>query len=266
MSELISFERRDGVARLVIDRQDRKNALTLAMADQLIGHLETIVGDTSLRVVLLTGAGADFCAGADVGEIGTGLPEDGAERGAQFSASVRKLSLPLNLALRRIRQPIVAAVRGHAIGVGFQLVLASDIVIASETAQFSAPQVKLGHCFDHGESLFLPHKIGTVRAAQLSLLGERWSAGQAERYGLVNWVLSDDAFDARVEAVVAQLAAAPPIALQEAKAQLAFASEDAIARCVEREAAAVARCAMTEDFVEALTAFGERRTPVFTGR
>lgn len=261
----IETSRRDHVFTITFNRPDRLNAIDEAMVRQLTALFEGLADDAETRVVVFAGRGRSFSAGGDLGDMAAWLLPDAAARGEKFAASVRDLSRPLSLALEKVPQPIVASVRGHAIGVALQLVILADIVVASETARFSLPQIDLAHTPDHGESWGLPRKIGLSRALQMTLLTERIDGATAERYGLVNRLVADDELEARTEEIVRRLASSPPTAARNAKALLWAGTRGTLAEAMEREIASIGEAAAKADFVEAITAFGEKRPPRFTG-
>lgn len=242
------------------------NAIDEAMTRRLTATFEALAADADTRAVLIVGAGRDFSAGGDMGDIAAMMAGDPEVRRRTMQAAVTTLSRPLSLALQRVPQPVVAAVRGHAIGVALQIVLMADIVIASETARFSLPQLTLGHTPDHGESWALPRKVGMSRALQMALLAQRIDAATAERYGLANEVVADDALDARATAIAGRIAASPPVAAQGAKALLNAGWGATLEQAMDAEIAMMGSVAAQADFVEAITAFMEKRPPIFSGR
>lgn len=262
----IITDRRDGICTITINRPDRMNAIDEGMTHSLIAAFEALADDAETRVVVIGGTGRNFSTGGDIGSIADLLTGDREDRRATFERAVRTLSKPLSLALQRIPQPIVAAVRGHAIGVALQIVLMADLVVASETARFSLPQLNLAHTPDHGETWALPRRVGIARALQLSLLAERIDAGTAERYGLANWVVADMELDARASEIAARIAASPPAAARGAKALFHSAAGLDLAEAMEAEIAMLGQVVMQQDFEEAITAFTQKRPPVFTGR
>ena len=261
----IAIDRRNGVCTITVARESRMNAIDAAMTRDLTAAFEALAHDPETRVVVIAGHGRNFSAGGDMGDIAAMLAGDGTLRRSTMQEAVATLSKPLALALQRVPQPVIAAVRGHAIGVALQIVLLADLVLASDTARFSLPQLTLGHTPDHSESWALPRRVGMARALQLSLLAQRIDAQTAERYGLANEVLADEALDARVAAVAAQIAAKPPVAAQGAKALFA-AAHATLAQALDAEIAMIGRVAAQDDFVEAITAFVEKRPPQFSGR
>lgn len=266
MPEPILFEKSQGVASITFNRPEVRNALTLDMCRALTDFIAGLNEDGQTRVFLLRGNGPDFCSGADLRGMTDITKFPPAERRANVQRDVIEVSQTLFNALNNVKAPIVSSVRGYAIGAGIQFALVSDLVIASETAKLSIPLVRLGHTVDHGESYFLPRKVGAARAMQIMLLGEFITAEQAERFGLVNWVTPDGALESRTAEIVKTLAESPPTATFGMKALLRNASTATLEQQFALEVEAVGNCAATQDFVEAMTAVREKRKPVFTGR
>lgn len=261
--ERIRVERHDAVCAITIDRPDKLGAIDEAMTRALTHAFESLADDAETRVVTITGTGPNFSAGGDIGDISAWLSPDPAARRDTFTRAVTNLSKPLSLAMQRVPQPIVAAVRGHAIGIALQIVIMADLVVASETAKFTLPQLDLAHTPDHGETWALPRKVGMARALQMALLAERIDAATAERYNLVNYVVPDAELEQRTAAVAARIAGSPPAAARGAKALFLAAERQTLAEALDGETAMLGQVAMQEDFVEAIGAFTEKRAPVF---
>ena len=265
MNAQIEFKKHGYIARIRFNRPEVKNALDMQMCEQLAEFIETLHDNSEVRVILFESTGKDFCSGADVGGMGSLVQGASEQRTALVHKAVREVSQRIFLQLARLPQPIVVSVRGYAIGAGFQFVAMADLVIASETARFSIPQVLLAHTTDHGESYFLPRKVGAARAAQIMLLGDQFDAAEAERYGLVNWVVSDDRLNERAEEIAGRLAGGASSAVFGMKRLLKNSLQNDIDQQFDAEYEAVGQYAATEDFVEAINAFNERRSPVFRG-
>ncbi|WP_176593574.1 enoyl-CoA hydratase/isomerase family protein [Sphingobium sp. EM0848] len=261
----ISIEHGEGICTIMIDRPDRMNAIDDAMTRRLTEIFEALAEDGATRVVVIAGKGKHFSAGGDIGNIADWLSPDPQVRYDRFTQAVSSLSKPLALAMQRVPQPVIASVRGHAIGVALQIVLLADLVVASDSAKFSLPQLDLAHTPDHGESWALTRKIGLARAMQMSLMAERIDAATAERYNLVNWVVADEALEPRTEEVARRIASRPAAAAQGAKALFQSGQQRTLAEALDAEIAMLGKVAMQEDFVEAITAFTEKRPPVFGG-
>lgn len=262
----ICVERADTICTIRFNRPDRMNAIDDAMTRTLIATFEALITDCDTRVVVIAGAGKDFSAGGDIGNIADWLSPDPHQRHDRFTQAVRTLSKPLVLAMQRVPQPIVASVRGHAIGVALQIAILADLVVASETARFSLPQLDLAHTPDHGESWSLSRKIGLSRALQMSLMAERIDAATAQHYHLVNWVVPDDELETHTDAIAQRIARSPVAAAQGAKALFWTAQHQTLAEAMDSEIDMLGRVAMQEDFVEAISAFTQKRAPIFKGR
>jgi 2-(1,2-epoxy-1,2-dihydrophenyl)acetyl-CoA isomerase len=265
MTDSIEFERRDSTAWITFNRPNAKNALTAEMMDDLLGVLDGLADDSEVRVVVISGKGSDFCSGADVSAMATMLKLSPEERAARFHRTIDERIVPLLHAFRRLSQPVVASVRGYVIGIGVQFALLSDLVVASETAQFVLPQVRLAHTLDHGESWLLPRRIGLSKAMQLCLLGEPMNAVDAERFGLTNWITTDEALERETAKLVAKLLRGAPDALRRTKALLSDSANNNLEMQLEVERTHVGFGAASNNFIEAVRAFNEKRAPKFSG-
>ena len=265
MTEDVQLECKEGAAWITLQRPATKNALTPEMMKVLLALLDGLAGDTAVRVVVLRGVGTDFCSGADVNGMANllALPPD--ERAARFQRTLDERIVPLLQAFERLPQPIVSSVRGYAIGIGVQFALLSDLVMVSDTAQFVLPQVRLAHTLDHGESWYLPRRIGAAKAAQLCLLGEPLSAADAERFGLANWVVPDAELDGKTVKLVTKLLRVAPQSLWRTKALLKISRGNSLDAQLAAERAHVAAGAASDDYLEAMQAFREKRPARFSG-
>ena len=266
MAEDLLVEKADGVAWVTFNRPKVRNALTFAMCRTLTDFFESLATDEAIRAVVLRGSGSDFSSGADLREVSMTLAPTPEERRATAESQVRALAWPLLQALARVPQPVLASVRGHAIGVGAQFAFAADLVIAGRSARFTIPQVKLGHSADHGESWYLPRKVGAGRALQILLLGEPIEAHDAERFGIVNWLVDDNAVAGQTASLALKVAQGASVAIRESKSLVYRALEHTLDQQLEAEAKSLGRCAATTDYVEAIEAFVAKRRPAFTGR
>lgn len=252
------------VSEIVLDRPEVLNAVDRETIDGLAAAAATVAADAGVRAVLLRGEGAAFCAGGDIRMFGalSGLPA--AERGEALRALVRSLD-PLLVRLRQMPKPVVAAVQGAAAGFGLSLVLAADLAIAAEDAVFASGYVNLAASPDGGMTLTLPRTVGLKRAAELVFLGERFDAGRAAELGIVNRVVPTAELLGAARALTRRLAAGPARALAAGKALLQESVGLLLDRQLAREAESFAVCAMSEDFVEGVRAFLEKRSPHFAG-
>jgi 2-(1,2-epoxy-1,2-dihydrophenyl)acetyl-CoA isomerase len=251
-----------GVARITLNRPDRLNSFNDAMHAQLREALDRVKTDTSVRVVLLTGAGRGFCAGQDLGDRAVAPGSAPVDLGA----SIERNYIPLILTLRALPVPVVCAVNGVAAGAGANIALACDIVIATRSASFIQAFCKIGLIPDSGGTYWLPRLVGTARAMGLAMLGDKLPAEQAEAWGLI-WKCVDDAqFSDAVESLLSQLAQAPTKGLAAIKQALHAAEHNTLEQqlAVEREMQRM--LGNSEDYREGVAAFAGKRPPQFTGR
>ena len=226
----------DGVATLILNRPEKRNALAAGMVDELLQLLAQAGADPNVRVIALRGRGRDFCAGADLGEIAASQTQ-GPEAGL---ADAQRLG-EVFVKMRRLPQPVVAVVKGRALGGGCGLATASDLVLAHEDASFGYPEVHLGFVPALVMSI-LKRKVGDSVAFELLLRGRGITAGESASIGLVNQVIPDDVFESSVEEYLAALATRPATAVALTKRLFygieGASIEDAIARGAEVNALA----------------------------
>jgi enoyl-CoA hydratase/carnithine racemase len=258
MSDDLLVTRRDGVATLTLNRPDKLNAITGAMWGGLRDVFDEVASNRDDRVLVITGAGKGFCAGADL--VAQEMP-DGAGGRLEHMRGVGRSAA----ALRDIGKPTIAKVNGVAAGAGLNLALGCDLVIASDAARFSAIFVQRGLSIDYGGSWLLPRLIGMHKAKELAFLAEVIDASEAERVGIVNRVVAADQLDDAVDTVVARLLQMAPIALTQTKHLLDQAFTVTFAEAVEAEAAAQVVNLSSADAREAVKAFMEKRNPQFSG-
>ena len=252
----IKFESAEGIARVTLAAPERRNALTPDEFAELNQLLATVAADPSERVVVLTGEGTAFCAGAFLPLGGPQDPPIVLMR--QINETARTL--------HRMPQPCVAAVNGHAVGAGMSLALGCDLVVASATASFSQVFVRRGLSPDFGSSWLLPRIVGLHTAKKLTLLGDTISADEAARLGIVTDVVAPDELAEVVTQLARRLAAGLPIAMALTKELLNQSFTTSFDEALGREATVAASNMAAQDAAEALAAFKEKRTPVFKGR
>lgn len=244
-----------GVLTLTLNRPERRNAIDGALWAELEKSLRKARNDSSVGVVVLTGAGGAFSAGADLGGDPTPLhPMD----------RMRRVT-DVVVALHEMPKPTIAKVTGVAVGVGWNLALACDLVVASATARFSEIFAKRGLSVDGGGSWLLPRLVGLQQAKRLVLLADMIDADQARALQLVTWVLPDDEVDGFVADLAGRLATGPRVALSLSKALLNESSSRTLREALEVEARAQAVNFGTADTAAAYRAFFEKRDPEFTG-
>lgn len=259
MPNVVVDQPRDGVTRLTLNRPERLNALTAPLVAELHAALDAIGPQT--RVVVLTGAGRGFCAGLDLG----GYDETARRPSPAASLAVQRDIAGLMQKLRRLHQPVVAAVNGAAAGGGLALVCASDVRVAADTAIFASSFIKVGFSgCDMGVSWMLPRLVGAGRAHELMLTARRFDAAEALRIGLLADAVPADALAGRVDALVDDLLAAPPLSLALTKQGMWLSVEiPSFDAAVELENRQQVITAMTAEQSEAMAAFREKRAPVY---
>jgi 2-(1,2-epoxy-1,2-dihydrophenyl)acetyl-CoA isomerase len=289
----VLVERDEGVVTVTLNRPQKKNAVDAAMVRELRAVFDDVAANLADRVLVLTGAGAAFCSGADLTDERPAKPKPEAEqpaaeeaeqavaapapapegRRAAFSSvrvgsGLRLLRSSLGdlaLALHRLPKPTIAKVNGVAAGMGASLALGCDLVLASEDAAFAQIFVKRGLALDTGATWLLPRLVGLHKAKELAFFGDLVSAADAAAIGIVNRVVPAADLDAVTAEWAARLAAQPPIALSLTKMGLNASSALSMADALEHEAVAQNVCFQTRDLGEAMTAFVERRPPVYRG-
>lgn len=257
--ETIEVHRSGGIVTITLNRPERKNAINGAMWDELLATFREIGASSADRAVVLTGAGGAFCSGADLTDRTTG----GGDK--HQLASMRHVT-DVCLALARLPQPVIAKVRGVAVGAGLNMALGCDLVVASTNARFSEIFAKRGLSVDFGGTWILPRRVGLHRAKELALFADIIDAAEAERIGLVNRVVDDAELDAFVDNWAQRLAAGPPIALAQTKRMLNNAMNVTLEEALDDEGAAQTINFSTKDTMEAMAAFMQKRDPNFTGR
>jgi enoyl-CoA hydratase len=247
----------DRVALVTIDRQDALNALSFDLIDELVAALEALDADPACRAIVLTGAGERaFAAGADVRELATQTSISLATEN-RFAAWDRIAS---------IRTPLIAAVRGFALGGGCELAMTCDMIVAGEDAQFGQPEIRLGVMPGAGGTQRLTRAIGKAKAMELILTGRTMAAREAEANGLVTRVVPSEAtLDAALD-LASVVAAQAPLAALAAKQAILRAYEPSLAAGIDHERRAFFELFDTDDQSEGMAAFGEKRPASWTGR
>lgn len=259
--EPVLFAEAGGVATLTLNRPERLNAIDDRLLTGLAAALTAAARDSSVRAVVITGAGRGFCAGGDIHEMTRLKQEHQSETFGRFletgHAVVRQI--------RQMAKPVIASVNGPAAGGGMNLALACDLRIASNQATFTQAFVRIGLHPDWGGTFLLPRLIGTGRAVEMMFLGEAVGAEEAHRLGLVNYLVPHDRLAAETRQLAARLAAGPPLPLALMKQALYERLETQLDMMLETEVSAQMRCFETADFAEGLKAFLEKRAPAFKG-
>ena len=245
------------VALVTLDRPAQLNALSFALLRQLAAALEALDADPACRCIVLTGTGdRAFAAGADINELAAQTPTSLAA-GDEFAVWDR---------IGQIRTPIVAAVRGHALGGGCELAMACDMIVAGDDAQFGQPEIKIGVMPGAGGTQRLTRALGKAKAMELILTGRPITAGEADAMGLITSVVPAEAtVDAALE-LAARVAAMPPLAVRAAKESVKQAYELSLAAGLELERRSFFMLFASDDQREGMAAFAEKRPPKWSGR
>jgi 2-(1,2-epoxy-1,2-dihydrophenyl)acetyl-CoA isomerase len=259
----VILQRREAVLEIVLNRPEVLNAANYELIAELAAATAEAAEDRAAQVVMLRGAGAHFCAGGDITMFGELLGLSPAERRKALYRIVGQLH-PLLIRLRHMPKPVVAVVQGAAAGFGLSLVLAADLAIAAEDTIFTSGYIHLGTSPDGGLTAMLPRVVGLKQAAELMLLGDRFDARRALELGLVNQLVPPAALEAEATALARRLANGPTHAYARTKALLQATLGDAFDAQLRRETESFAACAASEEFVEGVRAFLEKRRPAFS--
>ncbi|HEX6769878.1 MAG TPA: enoyl-CoA hydratase [Candidatus Binatia bacterium] len=258
MYQNLLYREEGAVATIRLNRPQKKNSFNGEMRQELEQALQAIAGKTEIRAVVITGSDEIFCAGADISEMGGAPSAEASYRHArEFQILFDQVdSLP---------QPVIAAVSGYALGGGCELALAADFRIASETARFGLPEIKIGAFPGGGGTQRLTRLIGAAKAKELILLGDPITADQALTIGLVMQVAPKEKYLAEAMELAAKLAALPRLALQASKMLINRSQDVDLATGLEFEARTFGAIAHSHDLAEGPRAFLEKRKPNFTG-
>jgi 2-(1,2-epoxy-1,2-dihydrophenyl)acetyl-CoA isomerase len=249
------------VTTVVIDNPGAKNACTGDMWVAL-GATFRDLAHSGTRAIILTGAGGEFCAGADLTGSGSG---GSVESSGHLVHAMRVLG-DVVLAVHDCPVPVVAKVDGVCVGAGLGLALAADLIWCSERARFSAIFAKRGLSLDFGTSWLLRQRVGIHKAKEITFTGRVFGAAEALALGMVNAVVPTDQLDVATQEIIDAIAAGPPLALSSSKRELDNAGQTSLAQALETEALAQSVNAQTDDMREALMAYAERRPANFTGK
>lgn len=264
-----------GVLTLQITRPEVKNAIDTAAQGLLVRRLADAARHPGVKVVVLTGAGAAFCTGADVRSMGAPDPGDaialefgGTEAWQAPEARVDRLKrlAEASFLLHDMGKPTIAKLRGPAAGLGFSLALACDFRYAADNAFLMSSFAKIGTPGDYGGSYFLTQLVGPSKAKEIYMFSDRIGAAEALALGLFNRVLPDAELDAAVDACAQRLAAGPTLAYRAIKENIHAAAHQPLRQVLELEARNMIRCRLSDDCKEALDAFANKREPRFEGR
>jgi 2-(1,2-epoxy-1,2-dihydrophenyl)acetyl-CoA isomerase len=254
----ILFEIHDQIAFITLNRPDKLNAFNREMALLLQSRLDECARLSEIRAVYLTGAGKGFCAGQDLAEVTD-------PNGPGMDKILSEHYNPIVTRIRQLPKPVIAAVGGVAAGAGANIALCCDIVVAAQSASFIQAFSKIGLIPDSGGTYFLPRLVGWQRASALSMLGDRISAVEAERMGMIYTVYEDAEFPAASKALAVKLSLLPTRALALTKQALNQSSVHSLEEQLLLEDKLQQAAAATKDYAEGVQSFLEKRMPTFRG-
>jgi len=259
----IQLSKKGMVATITLNRPKRLNALNTFVCSELLDAVKQCEWDSEIRSVVLTGIGKVFCSGGDVQEMRDFFSEYPQEDpGKIVEELVSAVNLVL-LAVRKLKKPVIGAVKGPCSGGGAGLALACDIIVASEDTKIHIPNALIGLVPDGGNSFFLTRKLGRYKAAELFFTAEPLDAEEALRWGLFNLVVPEEDLLREADKLALRLARGPGLAMALAKRMFDVASVNNLETQLELEKEAVIRCGGTKEFKEGITAFFEKRSPDF---
>jgi 2-(1,2-epoxy-1,2-dihydrophenyl)acetyl-CoA isomerase len=258
----ILYKREGGVATIILNRPRALNALNAEMIEEILDAVKKTAEDKEVKVLILTGAGRAFCFGADISEFRQAQKTPSTNSPFALLAKSQEIIRGLvNLPL-----PTIAALNGFATGLGLDLALACDLRIAAERAKLGEAFVAMGLVPDGGGTFFLPRLVGLAKAAEMIFTGEPLSASQAERIGLVNRVVPSQNLEKSAQELANKLARGPSLAISLAKKALWKNLQGDLDTALKIEAETQKICLESEDHLEAVKAFIEKREPTFRGK
>jgi len=259
----IIYTKAEGIATITLNRPDRRNAFSPEMRVSMYKAVEDADKDHKVRVLVITGAGRAFCAGADVKAMAAGFDQPGAKgRGREPKAE----RVPLPVLLQRCGKPVIASINGVAVGGGLDLALACDIRIASDQARFAEVFIRRGMIPAMGGTFFLPRLVGIDKACYLIFTGDMIDAKEAERIGLVTMVVPHEELESATTELAEKLVKGPPLAIRRAKRAIYEGLGMDLKATLNYLAAVVKELRETEDHKEGARAFVEKREPLFKGK
>ncbi len=268
MSEVVLLDREGAVATITLNRPESLNSMNPELLENLAAAGREVAEDSSVRCVVITGAGRAFCAGGDVKGMASGTPARGNVASGGFGARVDGLRRQEEISrlLYEMPKPTIAAINGHAVGAGFSVALAADLRIASEAAKFGTAFARVGFSGDFGGTWLLQRLLGPSRAKELYFLADVFDAERALALGLVSRVVPHAQLMAETMALAERLAAGPTLAYARMKDNFTFGATNTFGDALTNEARNMTLSGSTEDHRNAARAFVEKREPSFQGR
>ncbi|MFT3826471.1 MAG: 2-(1,2-epoxy-1,2-dihydrophenyl)acetyl-CoA isomerase PaaG [Chitinophagaceae bacterium] len=254
----ILFHLEENVAVITLNRPEKLNSFNREMALLLQEKLDECAASKDIRCVYITGAGKGFCAGQDLAEVTT-------PGGPGFDKILSEHYNPIIVKIRELKKPVVAAINGVAAGAGANIALCCDIVLATQSASFIQAFSKIGLIPDSGGTFFLPRLIGWQKASAIMMLGDKISAEEAERWGMIYKYFADTAFEIESKKIARQLSQMPTQALAYTKTALQWSLTHTMQDQLMNEDNLQQQAAATADYKEGISAFMEKRAPQFKG-
>ncbi len=254
----ILFEKKNGVAFITLNRPEKFNSFCREMAFALLEKLDEAEQSADVRCVYLTGSGKAFCAGQDLAEA----IED---NGIELLQIVEEHYNPIILKMRNLSKPILCAVNGVAAGAGANIALAGDVVVATQSASFIQAFSKIGLIPDSGGTFFLPRIIGLQKASALMILGDKVSAENAEKMGMIYQFYNDDSFVSESTKLAETIATMPTKGIALTKYLLNQSFQNNLEQQLKLEGEIQVNASQTDDYQEGVRAFLEKRKPIFKG-
>lgn len=257
----VLLEKKDNIATLTLNQPDNRNALSLALLDAFEAAVNELKKDKDARVLVLTGSGKAFSSGGDVKEMSQQAQMTMNERREQIMGIYRK-----GLCFLDLQIPVIAAINGHAAGAGCTLALACDMRVMNEEAKLGLGFVKIGLHPGMGSCYFLPRIVGMAKAYELLFTGDMLHAKEAEVLGIVNKAVPSEKLQEETLAFAKKIADGPPIAIRMAKKAIQQSLDATLESILDYEAFAQAIISQTEDVMEGIMSFIEKRPPKFKGK
>lgn len=251
------------VGYIIFNRSDNFNTFNLKLAEEFLEIIDTFNNDASIRAIVIKGQGKVFSAGGDINEM-LDYVKKGEDKAAYFRKPLKTFG-KMNLSLRESPKPVLAAVHGSVAGVAFNLMLSCDLIIAAEGTKFTQAFVKIGLSPDGGGTFYLPKLVGYARACELAMLPTIITSEKALDWGLINFVVPTEIFEAEIKRVAEQLASGPTLTIGKTKALLNCAHHELLMTQIDKERKMQIENASSKDHEEGLTAFIEKRQPRFEG-
>lgn len=265
MSEAVLLTIDGPIATVTLNRPEAYNSLNGAMIEGLNKFLSQVERDDAVKVVILNSNGPAFMAGGDIKMFAQSMSMSQDEKRGTFERTVQQVH-PIVTSLRRMPKPVVAQVHGAVAGFGMSLLMSCDLALASDDSYYTLAYCHIGTSPDGGSTFGLPRLVGAKKAMEIALLGDRFDAATAEKLGLVNRVVPAADLAGATLKLAQRLAAGPALAYAGTKRLLQQSLNSSLETQLQNEAESFALCASSADFQEGVTAFIEKRKPVFTGK